>query len=123
MLDRLPPLTAEQVQVILWDLVKQAQNSWKLNKPRVVVAADGQDYVEGKVEAEGRTQSRQAAHSYPETNSKCAHEQCLVLHLTHVYHGMLRSIQVDKMPLHSCSKMHKAPTHKLKTQLLCGNGR
>lgn len=60
-LDQLPPLTAEQVQATLWDLVKQAQNSWKQNKPRVVVAADGRDYVEGKVEAEARAQA-QAAH-------------------------------------------------------------
>ena len=52
--DQLPQLTAEQVKAAIWDLVKQAQVSWKANKPRPSVDANGEERIEEESEAAAR---------------------------------------------------------------------
>ncbi|KAJ3735319.1 hypothetical protein DFJ43DRAFT_992000, partial [Lentinula guzmanii] len=52
--DTLPSLTAKEVQAAVWDLARQAQVSWKGNKPRPVIDTNGEERMEDESEAEVR---------------------------------------------------------------------
>jgi len=52
--DTQPCLSAAEVEAAIWDLVRQAQVSWKVNKPRPVVGANGEERMEDGSEAAAR---------------------------------------------------------------------